>query len=118
MKDRIILVLEDEFVIAMELEDVLGMRYGAHVHVAFTLQAAFDILERYPIDVAILDVNIAGKSSLPVARTLSERGIPFLFATGCGAALSTMEAFSDVPVLAKPYTMSSVIAALERMMRV
>lgn len=117
VKDRTILVLEDEFIIAMELEDVLGMEHGAHVHIASTPQAALDILERYPVDVAILDVNIAGESSFPVARVLSERGIPFLFATGYEAASSAMEAFSAVPVLAKPYTMSSVVAALRGMIR-
>ncbi|MFW7268643.1 HWE histidine kinase domain-containing protein [Gluconacetobacter sp. Hr-1-5] len=117
VKDRTILVLEDEFIIAMELEDVLGMEHGAHVHIASTPRAALDILERYPVDVAILDVNIAGESSLPVARALSERGIPFLFATGYGSASSAMEAFSEVPVLAKPYTMSSVVTALGSVIR-
>ncbi|MBB2204253.1 HWE histidine kinase domain-containing protein [Gluconacetobacter takamatsuzukensis] len=117
LKDRTILVLEDEFIIAMELEDVLGMEHGARVHIASTLQAAFDILEAHSVDVAILDVNIAGESSLPVARALSGRGIPFLFATGYGSASSAISAFPDVPVLAKPYTMAGVVAALGAVMR-
>ncbi|GAA4503485.1 HWE histidine kinase domain-containing protein [Gluconacetobacter tumulicola] len=117
LKDQSILVLEDEFIIAMELEDVLGTEHGARVHIASTLQDAFDILNNHAVDLAILDVNIDGESSLPVARALSEGGIPFLFATGYGSASSAIEAFPGVSVLAKPYTMSSVVAALDKMMR-
>ncbi|MFW6027592.1 MAG: response regulator, partial [bacterium] len=65
------------------------------------------------LDAAVLDVNLNGKRSDPVAEVLKERGIPFIFATGYGNA----ERGAGVPVLDKPYTEEKLAHALNRVLR-
>ena len=49
------------------------------------LPAALEAARAERFDVAVLDVNLNGEASFPVADILVERGIPFVFATGYGA---------------------------------
>ena len=58
-------------------------------------------------DVAILDVNVAGETITPVAQALSERPVPFVFATGYGES-GVPEAFRGRPTLQKPFGMADV----------
>jgi CheY-like chemotaxis protein len=96
-----ILVLEDEPIIAMALEDYLEMA-GAFPVVTATLAQAQEAIAVEVIDAAILDVNIHGLKSYPVAESLASRGIPFIFASGYGDTLHG-EAFAQVPTVTKPY---------------
>jgi DNA-binding response OmpR family regulator len=54
------------------------------------------------IDVAVLDINLDGQLSYPIALTLRDRGILFLFATGYGT-FGVPQIFKRVPVLPKPF---------------
>jgi CheY-like chemotaxis protein len=63
------------------------------------------------IDVAILDLNLAGVLTYPVARLLQERGIPFIFATGYGSS-GLMEDFQRSPTLQKPFGHNDLEQAL------
>ncbi|NHO31421.1 HWE histidine kinase domain-containing protein [Acetobacter fallax] len=112
LKGRNILVLEDEFLVAMDLEETLQSENAATVCVAPTIQAALTILKTHPIDLAILDVNVDGETSLPVAYLLTERAIPFLFATGYGKGTSVTDAFPAAPVIEKPYATTEAVTAL------
>jgi CheY-like chemotaxis protein len=106
-----VLVVEDEFVVALLLEDQLehlGCRIGRTVA---TLAEAMDVAAGQSFDLAVLDVNLNGELSFPVAAALKARGTPFLFATGFGAA-GIDPAFADVPVLQKPYTEAQLRRAL------
>jgi DNA-binding response OmpR family regulator len=107
---RTILVLEDEPVIALALEDLL-LDGGAEPLSAGSLQAARELVASGGVDAAILDVNVNGEPSYPVARELAAAGIPFIFATGYGAAAHTAE-FAGVPTVAKPYSLADIEAAL------
>jgi CheY-like chemotaxis protein len=57
---------------------------------------------REQVDLAILDVNVAGEPIYPVAEALAQRSIPFVFSTGYGSA-GIRDAFRDRPVLQKPF---------------
>jgi DNA-binding response OmpR family regulator len=105
-----ILVLEDEPIIGMALEDMLIER-GAEALLAATLAEAEALLRQQQPDAAILDVNVHGIESYPLARQLRLAGVPIVFATGYGAQLHPFE-FRDVPTVRKPYTMSEIEAAL------
>ena len=97
-----ILVVEDEAAISLLLEDML-LDFGCElVGPAARLSAALDIAARETIDLAILDVNVAGEPIYPVAEALAERGVPFVFSTGYGSA-GIKDAFRDRPVLQKPF---------------
>jgi DNA-binding response OmpR family regulator len=108
---RRILVVEDEMMIAMMLEDMLA-DLGHHVvGVAPNLKTALTLAEDLTFDLAILDINLAGDRSFPVAHRLMDKGVPFLFATGYGA-LGLEDPFRDVPTLKKPFQMADLAHAV------
>jgi CheY-like chemotaxis protein len=97
-----ILVVEDEMTIAFMIEDMLVELGHEVVELAMRLPEALQAAERADIDIAILDVNLDGHRSFPVADILIKRAIPFAFATGYGAA-GLDDAYRNRPVLAKPF---------------
>ena len=97
-----VLVVEDEAAISLLLEDML-LDFGCEVvGLAARLPAALDIAERETLDLAILDVNVAGEPIYPVADALEARRVPFVFSTGYGSA-GIQDRFRDRPVLQKPF---------------
>ena len=79
-----VLVVEDEMMISMLLEDMLGELGYETVGPASRLESALDMARDADVQAAILDVNLHGRPTWPVAEILRERGIPFMFATGYG----------------------------------
>ena len=106
-----ILIVEDEGMVAMLLEEIvdeLGYTVvGPVAHVA----PALELLEAEEIDGALLDVNLVGERSYPIADALDERGRPYVFITGYGLA-GLDEAYRDRPVLQKPFTRDRLEQAL------
>jgi CheY-like chemotaxis protein len=96
-----ILVVEDESMIAMLLEHML-QTLGHEVTIACGLDEALRLAGSGTFDAAILDVNLDGKPSYPVAALLKGRGISFAFTTGYGPA-GIDPRFAGVPALAKPF---------------
>ena len=88
--------------IAFMIEDMLAGLGHEVVELAMRLPQALEAARRVDIDLAILDINLDGHQSFPVADILAERAIPFAFATGYGAA-GLVEAYRGKPVLAKPF---------------
>ncbi len=109
---RRVLVVEDEMLIAMMLEDMLT-DLGHHVvGVAPNLKSALVMAREEQFDLAILDINLAGERSFPVAQALQARGLPFLFATGYGP-LGLEAPFRDTPTLNKPFHMADLAKAID-----
>ena len=79
-----VLLVEDELLIALLVEDMLADAGCIVVGPFARMPAALAAAAVEPVDVALLDVNIAGEKVFPVAYVLEGRGIPFLFATGYG----------------------------------
>ena len=97
-----ILVVEDEAAISLLLEDML-LDFGCEVvGPAARLAAALDIAQRETLDLAILDVNVAGEPVYPVVEALEARKVPFVFSTGYGSA-GIKDTYRDRPVLQKPF---------------
>jgi CheY-like chemotaxis protein len=97
-----VLVVEDEAAISLLLEDML-LDFGCEViGPAARLAAALDTVNREQVDLAILDVNVAGEPIYPVADALVQRSVPFVFSTGYGSA-GIKDAYRDRPVLQKPF---------------
>jgi CheY-like chemotaxis protein len=102
-----ILVVEDEAAISLLLEDML-LDFGCEViGPAARLSAALEAVSREQVDLAILDVNVAGEPIYPVAEALAQRSIPFVFSTGYGSA-GIRDAFRDRPVLQKPFAQNDL----------
>jgi|SRR5580658_1470564 CheY-like chemotaxis protein len=96
-----ILIVEDEMMIAMHMEDLvcdLGHEVAA---TAQRLPQALELAGSIKLDLAILDVNLAGAMSFPVADLLNERGVPYIFATGYGSA-GVQAPYNQHPILRKP----------------
>ncbi|HTH97100.1 MAG TPA: response regulator [Stellaceae bacterium] len=98
-----VLIVEDEIAVSMVMEDMLIDAGCIVVGSADRIETALAIAETETIDVALLDVNLAGKAIQPVADTLSRREVPFVFTTGYGDA-SQVTGHSSRPVLRKPFT--------------
>jgi CheY-like chemotaxis protein len=106
-----ILVVEDEMLVAMNIEDML-LELGHEVAgLASRLGPALALARDSRFDAAMLDVNLAGEPSFPVADLLIERGIPFLFATGYGRQ-GMNERYRDHPMLQKPFRAEELGRAL------
>lgn len=111
-----VLVVEDESVIAMLIEDML-MDLGHHVvATSGSMSKASKLVSDSSADLAILDVNLNGEETYPLAASLAERKIPFIFATGYGSCGIKAE-WSGVPVLQKPFQASELAGAIDRAIR-
>lgn len=110
-RDRI-LVVEDETVIAFEIEDALESLGCEVVGPVSTLERALELAQSGAVDGAILDVTVRGGKTYPVAELLRAQAIPFLFATG-QSDWSVPPALRTYPCLTKPFTS----AELERHLR-
>ncbi|WP_343519894.1 response regulator [Sphingomonas sp.] len=110
-----ILVVEDEPLIAMMLEDFLGILGKQVAGVADSVSTALPLVAAGGIDAAIVDVHLnGGEKCWPVADALAEAGIPFLVATGGGDDMIA-DGHRHRPVLAKPYTMDAIEQAFGRL---
>lgn len=104
-----VLLVEDEPIVAMHIEDML-LELGCDVvGPCARLNAGLEAARSERIDVAVLDVNLNGEESYPVAQVLRDRSIPFVFATGFGERKTV---FPEAPTLTKPYRSDQLEAAL------
>jgi CheY-like chemotaxis protein len=99
---RRVLVVEDEILIGMLLEDMLGDLGYAIAATASRVEEAAALARDGEFDAAILDVNLNGQDVYPVADILAARGIPFVFATGYGER-GLPSAYQHRPTLQKPF---------------
>ncbi|MHB2267045.1 response regulator [Aliihoeflea sp. PC F10.4] len=113
LKDLRILVMEDEFLIAMDVEQICNDHGAEEVVILRTLKELDDhtIVER-GISVAVVDVMLAGESTVEFAKTLQESRIPFVFATGYAENEHLFEAFPGIRVVGKPYSGPALVTAL------
>lgn len=106
-----VLIVEDEMLVAMNIEDML-LELGHEVAgLAGRLAPGLALARDAEFDVAMLDVNLAGEQSFPIADALAERSIPYFFATGYGAK-GVIEVHRHVPILQKPFRARDLDQAL------
>src|SRR6201987_4870676 len=100
-----ILVVEDEPMIRMLLEDMLGeLGYTVAAEVA-RIEEALEATKNAAFHLAILDPDLTGQPASPVADALVTRGTPFIFATGYG---EVPEPYRGRPMLTKPFQMDGL----------
>ena len=80
-RPKSILLVEDEFLIAMEMEAFLTAHGFVVVGPVATVDNALELLKRQRPDAAVLDINLQGIAVTPVARALREMNIPFVIAS-------------------------------------
>jgi CheY-like chemotaxis protein len=116
LRNRRILVVEDQSLIAMEMQDCLetaGARVAGPVG---RLEQAVSMAENESLDAALLDVDLHGERCWPVAESLARRAIPFVFTTGFATSIVMPERFAGRPVLSKPCREADMLAVLGKML--
>lgn len=108
-----VLVVEDEAIVTMLLEDLLAELGHTVTATASHLEDAVRLAETGEFDIAMLDLNINGKQTFPVAEVLRAQGVPFVFATGYGEA-GLPEEWRGTPTLQKPFMGEDIAAILAR----
>lgn len=111
-----VLVLEDETLVALLLESMLEDLGHTVVGVAANIGDGLALASLEGIDLAILDVNVGGQESYPVADALAARNVPFVFATGYESA-RVRTAYSDRIVLQKPFRQIELQRAIGQALR-
>jgi DNA-binding response OmpR family regulator len=107
------LVVEDEVLVGMLLEEMLHELGYELAALSTHLDEALSLARNAPFDFAVLDINVNGRQSFPIADAIRARGLPFLFATGYGSRI-VGATYKDVPILQKPFSLDELRAALAK----
>jgi DNA-binding NarL/FixJ family response regulator len=109
-----ILIVEDEPLIAMELEELVQELGCEAVGPAGDVPTALRLLADRELDAAVLDIKINGDTSFTIADELLRLGKPWIFTTGCDAEVLDGH-YSDVPLVIKPFSREDVSALITEM---
>jgi two-component system, response regulator PdtaR len=110
-------VLDDEFLIALDIQQILERAGASHVASVASAAEAIALLGREPkFDLAVLDVKLGNveRDSLDVAALLHTQGVPFVFLTGMRADDVHAKKFPNAPVIEKPYDAAALLRAVQR----
>ena len=109
------LVVDDEFLIALDIQQALEQAGAAEVVCAGNPTEALAAVKIDRFDVAVLDVRLGRTgSSLPVAEVLAAAGTPFVFLTGLRGDSTEARAYPNAPVIEKPYDAQTLLAAIRQ----
>ncbi|HUE47162.1 MAG TPA: response regulator [Aestuariivirgaceae bacterium] len=114
MAGQRLLVVEDELLVALDIESILSEAGMAVVGPASSAGEALKLIADTPLDAALLDANLSGEPIDAVAQALSERGIPFAYVTGYGR--ESLPAAHPAPIVTKPFDAEQLLAAARRLL--
>jgi light-regulated signal transduction histidine kinase (bacteriophytochrome)/CheY-like chemotaxis protein len=107
-----VLIVEDQLLIAMDVENILSQHGARSIDTAATSAEAISVLSRKIPSIAILDVNLGAGTSIPIAERLVKLGVPFVFATGYGDTTIIPASLAHIPLVRKPYDAQALISSL------
>lgn len=116
LADRRVLVVEDEYLIAMEMAHCLSAAGAEIVGPVANTEQALALIDAGPLDAAVLDVNLRSKAVYVVADRLRERGVPYLFATG-EVQIADRSDYRSRPKLEKPILDTEFVLAVRRLVQ-
>jgi CheY-like chemotaxis protein len=103
--------VENEAMVSMLLEDMVLNSGGEIVGPAAKFAEALKLARNDVFDLAVLDLNLNGTLSYPIAEAVLSRGIPVIFSTGYFSE-ELREGFRDLPVLHKPFSQDDFAQAV------
>lgn len=113
LADLSVFVVEDEALVALNLEDMLADLGCRVLGPMMRLSRAIEFFEASPPPaIAILDVNLAGEPVFELAERIQKQGVPIVFATGYGRS-GIPDGWHHWPILQKPYTIDDVAGSLK-----
>lgn len=108
-----VLIVEDEALLALELELVFADEGAEIVGPALSLSHGVTLVEATPeIDCAVLDVDLGGRDVFPIAHALEARGVPFIFHTAHASSRALTALFPTSETVAKPARPEELVARL------
>ena len=107
------MILDDEGIIALDLAEMLHDLGHSVVATATRVDRGIEFATHGELDMAILDINVHGVDSFPIATILQGRGVPVIFASGYGKR-GLIDGFRDAHVLTKPYGIASLTQAVAK----
>jgi CheY-like chemotaxis protein len=113
LSGRSILIIEDEMLILMMIEDMLADLGCESVAVASKIDQAITLIDDQVFDAAMLDLNLNGMESYPIADALTARDVPYFFSTG-NSLTNVKDGYRDQDVLKKPFTFDQLSSMLSR----
>ncbi len=116
LNNSLVLIAEDEAVIALDLTMAVRDAGGRVAGPAASVKRALALIDEMPIEAAILDVNLSDGDISPVAALLLASGIPIVLQTGVGLPADLVARYPDLPVQIKPCTAQSLVAHLSALM--
>lgn len=115
LQGRRILVVEDEALIALDLEMAIEDAGADVIGPAMSLDEGLQLSETAEFDCAILDVDLHGREVFPLAHLLAERNVPFVFHTGHAERADLEKDFPDRPVCRKPTAPNRLLGTLAQL---
>lgn len=116
LRGKRVLVVEDELLVSWMVQDLLGDLGCVVLGPAASVAQALEVIATTPVDVAVIDVNLNGEMSYPVADALAAAGVPFVFATGYHRD-RILAAYRTCPILQKPLVGAHLGRTLEALLR-
>jgi DNA-binding response OmpR family regulator len=111
-----VLVVEDDLLLAMDLEATLVGAGAAVVDVCHTLDGAMARAGADDFAVAVLDFSLGSDSVTPLARSLARRDVPFILYTGMARGEPRLMEWSDYPIVEKPASPHLLVSAIRTML--
>lgn len=115
LEGKNILIIEDEYFIADDLKRAFAAKRARVVGPTGSFAAGADLAGKSNLDGAVLDVNLAGQPSYPIADALIARGVPFLFLTGYDGWAMPQQ-YRGVPRLLKSHSTDGVVTTLAKIL--
>ena len=107
-----VLVVEDEFLVALELSRIVERAGYSVVGPAESVDATRKVLAQQKVDLALLDINLRGELVFPIAEYLEAIGLPYIFVTGNSPSSLPAE-YRHRPLVQKPYNSELLLALIE-----
>jgi DNA-binding NarL/FixJ family response regulator len=116
LADKRVLIVEDEYIVALNIATEVAARGAVIVGPVGTVDGALEALKSTHVDGAILDINLRGRKSFPIAEALADRHIPFVFATGYQISHDIPARYANAARFEKPTPPGVICCALEAAM--
>ncbi|HEY6520286.1 MAG TPA: response regulator [Roseiarcus sp.] len=111
-----VLIVEDDLLLAMDLEGTLVGMGAAVVGVCHTLEEALARADADDFAVAVLDFSLGSQSVTPLARRLARRNVPFILHTGMSRSEPSLMEWSDSLIVEKPASPHTLVAAIKNVL--
>jgi CheY-like chemotaxis protein len=116
LSGRRLLIVEDDPFLAMELHDLLASGGAVILGPVATVKTALGMLDDTRPHAALLDLNLRGQRSTPVAEAMLSASIPFILVTGYSRNQIDEPALREIPIVSKPVDQSILLEALHNLL--